>query len=329
MPKVSVLIPTYNYAHYLDEAIQSVLNQSLQDFELIIVDNCSTDNTDIVVEKYLSDRRVRYYKNPANFGHVGNWNICLTYAQGEYLKFLCADDKFRSDCLEKFVYVMEQNPNVSLAVCNKQMFGKSSVTVELPLQKLHSGKEIIYHTLNTKGWLGEPTCVMFRRSNLHLGNFKAGLIWLPDWEMWLRQLTVGDCYIIPEPIAYVRNHSHQITKMVMRQYINCFEEYELCKAIKEDNGYHIDKTGIDMDRVLKRHAEKCAAAMYKLLPRIYRKRERSNFFKGLKIAITEHVVLNPLLNPIMEMIKEDQFLHSRRRGLIVSSKADHPARLNH
>jgi glycosyltransferase involved in cell wall biosynthesis len=76
-PKVSVVIPTYNYAHFLDETIQSVLNQTFLDFELIIVDNNSTDNTEEVVKNYLSDNRVSFYKNDTNIGLVGNWNKCL------------------------------------------------------------------------------------------------------------------------------------------------------------------------------------------------------------------------------------------------------------
>lgn len=294
VPKVSVLIPTYNYAHCLDEAIQSVLEQQYQDFELIIIDDCSKDNTDEVIQKYLSDARVRYYKNSVNLGLVGNWNKCLSYANGEYIKFLCADDKFRYDLLDKFVSAMEQYPNVSLVVCNKTMFGKSSVTVELPFKHLQSGKEILHHTLNTKGWLGEPTCVMFRKSNLHLGPFKPGMVWLPDWEMWIRQLTAGDCFIVSEPVAFVRNHSQQLTKKVVKQFTHYFEEYELCKAIRENNGYNIDKSGIDMNRVVKSRAAKCAKAIYKLLPMLHKKKERSIFFKALKIAVTEKVLLAPI-----------------------------------
>jgi len=297
-PKVSVLIPTYNYAYCLGETIQSVLSQSFTDFELIVIDDCSKDNTDEIMEKYIGDQRISYYKNPVNLGLVGNWNKCLSYAKGDYIKFLCADDKFRSDLLEKFVHVMEQYPNVSLVVCNKTMFGKSSVTVELPFKNLHKGIDIIYHTLNTKGWLGEPTCVMFRRSNLHLGSFKVGLIWLPDWEMWIRQLTVGDCYIIPEPLAYVRNHEQQLTKKVMKYFTNYFEEYDLSKAIKENNGYKIDKSGIDMDQVIKSHAANCATAMYKLIPRLHKKQERTIFLKALKIALAERVLFTPLINGI-------------------------------
>jgi glycosyltransferase involved in cell wall biosynthesis len=298
-PKVSVLIPTYNYAFCIDETLQSVLDQEYQDFEIVIIDDCSKDNTDEVVQKYLSDPRVRYYRNEVNLGLVGNWNKCLSYAKGEYLKFLCADDKFRSDLLQKFVHVMEQYPNVSLVVCNKVMFGAGpSITVQLPLQNLQSGKEVIYHTLNTKGWLGEPSSVMFRKSNLHAGPFKSGLIWLPDWEMWIRQLTTGDCYIIPEPVVYIRNHGQQLTKKVMKYFINYQEEYELCKAIKEDNGYKIDKSGIDMDLVMRKRAINCSKAVYKLIPRLHKKEDRVIFFKLLKIAAQEKVLFAPLFQSV-------------------------------
>jgi glycosyltransferase involved in cell wall biosynthesis len=112
-PKVSVLIPTYNYAHFLDETIQSVLNQTYNDYELIIVDNKSTEDTLEVVDKYLGDRRIHFYQNATNLGLSGNWNKCLGYATGEYIKFLCADDKFHPEMLRKFVSVMDENPTVN------------------------------------------------------------------------------------------------------------------------------------------------------------------------------------------------------------------------
>src|SRR5688572_5841450 len=104
-PKVSVLIPTYNYAHYLDEAIKSVLNQTFSDFELIIVDDKSSDNTSEVVQKFLSDPRVSFYINDENLGLVHNFNRCLEYAKGDYIKFLMADDIFNEQLLEKYVAV--------------------------------------------------------------------------------------------------------------------------------------------------------------------------------------------------------------------------------
>src|SRR5918993_3330345 len=107
MPKVSVLVPTYNYARYLGEAIESVLNQTFTDFELIIIDDQSKDETDQVVGKYLYDSRVTYHKNPVNLGLVGNFNRALELATGEYIKFLLADDKLDINILAKFSAVLD------------------------------------------------------------------------------------------------------------------------------------------------------------------------------------------------------------------------------
>src|SRR5688500_1784370 len=138
-PKVSVLIPTYNYAHFLDETIRSVLDQSFGDYELIIVDNNSSDDTELVVAKYLDDKRVSYYKNETNLGIAGNLNKCLGYAKGEYIKFLCADDKFHPSMLEKFVAVMDTMPGVSLITCDKEVFHSKSFVTRVPLQRLQNG----------------------------------------------------------------------------------------------------------------------------------------------------------------------------------------------
>ncbi|MHA4842641.1 glycosyltransferase family 2 protein [Flavitalea antarctica] len=294
IPKVSVLIPTYNYGYCLDVAVQSVMDQGMSDFELIVIDDHSSDNTDEVMEKYLSDPRITYVRNEQNLGLVGNWNKCLSYAKGEYIKFLCADDYFRSDLLCKMVNVMEQHPGVSLVVCNKQMFGKSSAAVKLPLTYLHSGREIIHNTLSTYGWLGEPTCIMFRRSNMSVGVFRCDVTWLPDWEMWLRQLNVGDAYFIPEPLAFVRNHEQQVTKTVMKKFINYFEEYHMCRDIRDRRGYDIDTSGIDMNKIVKARAQKVGKAMYKLIPKVYMPEERKIFLKALKIAWHEQVILSSL-----------------------------------
>ena len=96
-PKISVCIPTYNYAHYISFAVESVLNQQFTDFELIIVDDCSKDNTEEVVSRFLYDKRVSFEKNERNLGLVGNWNKCLSKARGEYIKFVFADDMLASD----------------------------------------------------------------------------------------------------------------------------------------------------------------------------------------------------------------------------------------
>src|SRR5471032_2980636 len=96
-PKVSVLIPTYNYARFLPEAIESILAQDFQDFELLISDDCSTDNSAEVIARYAAqDKRIRFQIHSANLGMVQNWNWCLSQARGEFIKYVFGDDKLAS-----------------------------------------------------------------------------------------------------------------------------------------------------------------------------------------------------------------------------------------
>ena len=108
-PAVSVLIPSYNCARYLPETIDSVLTQSLRDFELVILDDRSSDSSNEVLEDYARrDERIRYRLNERNLGLVGNWNACLVAARGKYVKFLHSDDKLtRNTSLEQLVSLFE------------------------------------------------------------------------------------------------------------------------------------------------------------------------------------------------------------------------------
>lgn len=265
-PKVSVLVPSYNSAHFLDETIQSVLDQTYNDFELIIVDDQSKDNTDEVIEKYVHDQRVSYYKNSNNLGLVGNWNKCLTYAKGEYIKFLMCDDKFHPELLEKYVAAMEQYPNVSLVTSFRGHMGLKSHVWSLPYSGLQNGKKISHESLKDCNFIGEPTTVMFRHSSLKIvGNFKSEFTYLPDWDMWLRQLAIGDCYIVPEPLSYFRIHEKQTTQKVIKNLSNYFEEYNFYKAIRDHNDYKVDLAELDIEKLIKVKAMYCSKVILKAL----------------------------------------------------------------
>jgi len=122
-PKISVLIPVYNGQAFIDETIQSVFKQTFQDFELIISDNASTDDTPRIIEKYLIDPRVRYYRQSSNIGMAGNFNTCMLLSQGKYLKFLCADDKLHENALTLMNEILDAYPEVTLVTSYRQQFG--------------------------------------------------------------------------------------------------------------------------------------------------------------------------------------------------------------
>jgi glycosyltransferase involved in cell wall biosynthesis len=299
MTKVSVLIPTYNCGAFLDEALQSVLNQTFLDYECVIVDNCSTDNTEAVVAKYFTDPRIKYYKNTTNIGLVGNWNKCLEYAQGEYIKYLCADDTFYPDALEKMVSVMEENPTVSLVIADKEFFGSINKIMKMPFEHLVEGREVIYETLRTFDFMGDPTVVMFRSSNLKLGPFRDQL-WVVDWEMWIRQLTVGDAYFIPETLTRIRKHPDQATnKLVVKNFVHRFAEYEFFKNLKEKNEYNLELYKFHINKTIKKKAKALTKdIVYRQLPIAFKEKDNKIFKKAIKIAIREKVLLSTLLEMI-------------------------------
>lgn len=301
-PTVSVLLPTYNSASFLDEAIQSVLDQTYADFELIIVDNCSTDNSASVIEKYIKDKRVRYFKNKTNIGLVGNFNKCLEYARGEYIKYICSDDKFHPELLQKYVPIFNQYPNVALVTSYRAIFGFKNYTWELPLTHLQNGKTVAHHSLHDVNWIGEPTSVMFRRKNLTVGKFRAEFTYLTDWDMWLRQLSVGDCYIIPEALSYFRVHENQCTANVIKNLSNYFEDYHFFKGIKQHNLYNLDLNELDIDALIKIKAADCVKVILKVLPRLVEKKNWEILHKAWQILYTEKVII-PSLIVILSLVK--------------------------
>jgi glycosyltransferase involved in cell wall biosynthesis len=218
-PKVSVLIPTYNYARYLPEAIDSVLSQQFQDFELIVVDDCSPDTSRDVLQRYAGkDRRVRCHSNPANLGMVANWNHCLSQAAGEYVQFLFGDDKLADPhTLEKMVRLLNENPSAVIAVSARNIIDENSRIIEiaghLGADGIHDGHAVIVRCLESNANLvGEPSVVMFRRQAAARG-FDRQYRQIPDLEMWFHLLERGDAVYTSEPLYSFRRHPQQQTEV--------------------------------------------------------------------------------------------------------------------
>ena len=115
MPSVSVILPNYNYARYLPQRIESILNQTFSDFELIILDDASIDNSKEVIESY-NDSRISVYYNKVNSGNpFVQWNKGVQIAKGKYIWIAEADDYCELNILEKLVEILEANKNVGIA----------------------------------------------------------------------------------------------------------------------------------------------------------------------------------------------------------------------
>ncbi len=215
-PKISVCLPCYNRQDYIGESIESVLNQTFSDFELIITDNCSTDGTVEIIQKYASkDSRIHFYVNDSNLGLIGNLNRGILLGRGEYIKPIFSDDMLPPRCLEVFADVLDKNPSVSLATSFMKTFGKSeSVRDEkfFPGTGLLNGKKSQKSLFFDGNWPGSPSSVMFRRKDLYIGLFNQALTACSeDLEMWAKLLGLGDAYVVPEILSCVRIHDKQWT----------------------------------------------------------------------------------------------------------------------
>jgi glycosyltransferase involved in cell wall biosynthesis len=146
MPKVTVITPNYNHARYLPQRLDSILNQTFKDFELIILDNASTDNSREVIESYARDSRVKAIFNARNNGSTfKRWNLGLSHANGDYIWFAEADDYAESALLETLVDRLDRHPNVGLAVCQ-------SWAVDEDSNKLYSFLDVWESLMRSPHW---------------------------------------------------------------------------------------------------------------------------------------------------------------------------------
>lgn len=237
-PKVSVCIPNYNGSQYIENAIQSVLNQSYTNFELIIVDNCSTDNSIEVINKF-SDPRIKIYRNPTNIGMVKNWNKCISLASGEYLCLLSHDDVLEKDMLMKESKVLDLNPNVGFVFSlvkfinsKGEILNRSTLFFNTQHISIMKG-ETFFKKNVCENMVFMPSVMVRKECYRTLGNFDETTSYTCDWEMWLRISLHYDVAFIPEPLAYYRSHPTSLTNVVINSdgFLWPMAEYNTLKKV--------------------------------------------------------------------------------------------------
>ncbi|HTQ32172.1 MAG TPA: glycosyltransferase [Opitutaceae bacterium] len=213
-PKISVLIPAYNCARFLPEAIDSVLMQDFGDFELIVSDDRSSDGSVDLLRRYAGrDPRLRLHFQASNLGMVAHWNWCLQQARGDYVKFVFGDDLLTSGgTLGRLAGRLDADPGIALVATARVVLDESSRPVgrwnDLAAGR-HRGRELIARCLlEDRNLIGEPSAVLFRRAAAGRG-FDAQWRQLMDLEMWFHLLAAGDLDYVPEPLCAFRLHPGQ------------------------------------------------------------------------------------------------------------------------
>lgn len=222
---VTVVMPSYNTGKYIADSIQCVLDQTYKNWELLIVDDCSGDDTDFVVQPFLSDQRIRYIKNEKNSGAAVSRNRAIREAKGKWIAFLDSDDLWKSEKLQRQITFMHEKA-CHFSYCNYSEMDAEGKLLDVVVT---GPKKITKSGFFNYCWPGCLT-VMYDREFV-------GLIQIEDirknndYAMWLKICRKANCYLLDENLAIYRRgragsiSTHGIAAMISWHY-RLFREAE-------------------------------------------------------------------------------------------------------
>ncbi len=204
MPVVSICLTTYNREAVLRDTIDSILLQTFSDFELIISDDNSTDNTREICEEYVKqDSRVKYFRNNENLRMPGNLNAAISNASSDFIANLHDGDIYRSDLIEKWYNTLKRHPDALFVFNQYQMVDKENKKLTLidhKLDEVNDGTclfEYFFKNLTSAPW---GTVMARKEAYLNFGLFDSGYEFISDVEMWLRLGSHGKVCYVKEPL---------------------------------------------------------------------------------------------------------------------------------
>ncbi len=259
MPKVSVIVPSYNHARFLERRVRSILDQTFQDFELIYLDDASPDNSNEVFAQFLNDPRVRAYYNETNSGNVfRQWNKGLGLAQGDYVWIAESDDCADPHFLETLVGKLDSHPSAGIAYCQTYQIDEDDNKLQIiehhrgrldpdkwRSDYFNSGIDECSHHLILSCTIINASSVLFRRSVAEKVGFVRG-----DWKVagdyffWANMMLAADVAFVAQPMNYLRTHVGSVSYNARRSGIIVKESYEVVKYIAD----HVDVPGDVLER---------------------------------------------------------------------------------
>jgi len=259
MPKVSVIVPNYNHARFLEQRLESIFNQTYQDFEVIFLDDASSDNSLDVFRKFADEPRVTTVLNEKNSGSpFKQWNKGISLAQGEYIWIAESDDYAHPGLLEKLVDVLDDNPNVGVAYCQSWIVNENNEKICLSSNWIgksdkqrwdhsfiNSGVDECKKYLSFENTIHNASAVVFRTKIGHrLVIADETMKLCGDWCFWIDKLIPSALAYIHEPLNYFRHHSQTVRSNSQSKLI--LEYYKLIKHVFE----HIHFSSEEVDRIL-------------------------------------------------------------------------------
>ena len=249
MPKVSVIVPNYNHAAFLEQRIESILNQTFQDFEIIYLDDASNDDSNEVFARFSDNPRIHSIFNQSNSGSpFKQWNKGISLAQGQFIWIAESDDYADRTLLEKLVKKLDDYPEVGVAYCQswivneegQQMGNLINETNDVDSVRwksdfINNGINECENYLCIKCTIPNASAVLFRRSlceNLDREIEKFRLC--GDWLFWIKLLLMSDIAFVAEPLNYFRTHSNTCRSTYGKNWLDLEERIDLLNFLTEN-----------------------------------------------------------------------------------------------
>jgi glycosyltransferase involved in cell wall biosynthesis len=248
-PTVSIVVPNYNHARFLRRRIDSIVEQTFQDFELILLDDCSTDNSRAILSRNDSDPRVRLEFNKTNSGSTfAQWNKGVLLARGKYVWIAESDDYAEPHLLERLVKILDDKLDVTFAYCRSQCVSTDD-------RDLGFADSIFFPGVDPQRWLtdfnvnGQEECrthlvrcntvpnasaVLFRKLKYEqAGGADESLRLCGDWKLWASMALMGDVGYIAQPLNYFRLHDSSVTMTADQARVHVLEWLKVIRWILE------------------------------------------------------------------------------------------------
>jgi glycosyltransferase involved in cell wall biosynthesis len=241
---VSFLVPCFNYGHYLQECIASIQSQSFQNWELLILDDASSDETPVLAKALsASDTRIQYFQHTQNIGHLANYNFGLKQAKGELIWLISADDCLAApDIAEEFVRQFQNNPRLGLAFCRVQCVDEKTVPYQkyiprqpytfLPEQPFTFSGHTFFSGLVQENFVPAPGAMAKKQCYEAVNGFNALLTHSGDWYNWLLFSLEYEVYYQPLAKVYYRKHAnnmhqtYQKPDFALQNSLLCYQELD-------------------------------------------------------------------------------------------------------
>ena len=293
-PIISVLMPAYNAAEYIHEAIDSILTQTFIDFEFVIINDGSTDTTEEIILSY-SDERIKYYANESNMGIVKTLNRGIDLCQGKYIARMDADDVSLPDRLEKQVHRLEANPQIVACGTLYAIYGDERQT---PVDVATDVQDIRYDMAIYCQFAHSTMMVRKYTLNQYKLRYREEYKCAEDYKLWTELLKYGDIINIPEILGYIRQCEEGIS------ISNADKQKNLSDIVRKD---YLNQLGVSTQVLLSDLLNKTInvdvtrETLRAYYPLVLQAKSHNWLYKNFKTALKKHLRHLPLINKIKDM----------------------------